>query len=51
MLLIELAAKIERSAAFVSVCEGGFVPHHARRQQVAEALDTTPEVLWPGEYQ
>ncbi len=51
MLLVELARKIDRSAAFVSVCEGGFVPHAARRQQIAEALETTPERLWPGEYQ
>ncbi len=50
MLLVELARKIDRSAAFVSQMEHGFVPAHKRRQQVATALDTTPEVLWPEEY-
>jgi transcriptional regulator with XRE-family HTH domain len=51
MLLIELAEKLERNAAFVSNMEGGFVPGADRRAQVAAALDTTPEDLWPEEYQ
>jgi hypothetical protein len=50
MLLVELAAKIGRSPAFVSVCEGGFIPAHNRRVQIATALDTAPETLWPQEY-
>lgn len=50
LLLVELAAAIERSPAFVSMMEGGFVPHDARRQQVAAVLQTTPQALWPVEY-
>jgi ribosome-binding protein aMBF1 (putative translation factor) len=50
MKLTELADKLERNASFVSMMEGGFVPHHARRVQVAAVLDTTPEKLWPQEY-
>lgn len=50
MLLIELAAKIERSPAMLSMCEGGFVPRRATQVQIAAALATTPEALWPGEY-
>ena len=51
MLLIELAERIGRCAAFVSNVEGGFVPSQlARRKQIADVLDTTPEQLWPEEY-
>ena len=50
MLLVELAKEIGRSPAFVSVMEGGFVPAESRRQQVATALATTPQALWPEEY-
>lgn len=48
--LIDLAEALKRNAAFVSVMEGGFVPHEMRRKQVAVALQTTPEELWPEEY-
>jgi predicted transcriptional regulator len=46
----EVARLINRSAALISNCEGGFVPDHGRRKQIAAALETTPEVLWPEEY-
>jgi predicted transcriptional regulator len=49
MLLIDLAAKIDRSAAFVSTIEGGFVPKLPAMLKIADALDTTPDVLWPDE--
>ena len=51
MLLKELADKIGRSAALVSMCEGGFVPRRTTQTQIAAALHTTPEALWPEEYQ
>ena len=50
MLLKELADAIGRSAALVSMCEGGFVPRTSTRQAIATALATTPEELWPEEY-
>jgi transcriptional regulator with XRE-family HTH domain len=46
----ELAALVCRSAASVSMIEGGFVPSHERRCQIADALNTTAEELWPDEY-
>ncbi len=45
----ELADLLDRSPAFVSNMEGGFVPSRARREQVARVLRTTPEQLWPSE--
>lgn len=48
--LKELADLLDRSPAFVSMMEGGFVPDHDRRCQVARELRTTPEALWPDEY-
>ena len=51
MLLKELADKVERSAALISMCEGGFVPRRATQVKLAAALSTTPEALWPEEYQ
>ena len=50
MQLGELADEINRSPAMVSMMEGGFVPDHDRRCQVARALHTRPEELWPEEY-
>lgn len=51
ILAKEFADQIGRSGAFVSMMEGGFVPSSpARRVQIAEALQTTPEALWPEEY-
>ena len=49
MLLTELAAKLGRSAALVSMIEGGLVPQLKTMKAIAEALDTTPILLWPGE--
>lgn len=50
MLLTELAARIERSAAMLSGVEGGFVPKRPTQTKIAAALSTTPETLWPEEY-
>lgn len=51
MLLIELAKKAERSPAMISMVEGGFVPtKESSRLKIADALDTTPEALWPDEF-
>jgi lambda repressor-like predicted transcriptional regulator len=50
MLLIELARKINRSPAFISNVEHGFVPGRGSQVQIAAALSTTPEALWPEEY-
>lgn len=47
----ELAAKLGRTAAFVSMTEHGYVPTQpSRRRQIADVLQTTPETLWPQEY-
>ena len=51
MLLKELADKIGRSAALVSMVEGGFVCRRQTQVAIAAALHTTPEALWPEEYQ
>ena len=50
MLLIDLAKDIKRSAAMVSMIEGGFCPKRSTQVQIAAALATTPEALWPEEY-
>lgn len=50
MLLIELARRVDRSAALISMCEGGFVPKRGTQVKLAAALNTTPEALWPDEY-
>ena len=51
MQLIELAALIDRSPAFISQVEGGFVPKPKSQLQIADALETSPDVLWPGEWE
>lgn len=51
MLLVELARKLERSPAAISMFEGGFVPKPRTQVQIAEALGTTPEKLWPAEWE
>lgn len=48
--LKEFADKLGRNAAFVSHMEHGYVPQIERREQVAVALATTPDLLWPAEY-
>lgn len=45
--LEDLATAIGRSKSFVSSLEHGFIPKPYRMRQVAEALKTTPQVLWP----
>lgn len=57
LLLIELAQRIADqtsngrfSAASLSGIEHGFVPKRHRQVQIAAALSTTPEALWPEEY-
>lgn len=50
ILLKELADEIGRSAALVSMIEGGFVPKRMTQVSIAAALKTTPESLWPKEY-
>lgn len=50
MLLVELAKAIGRSAAMLSMIEGGFCPKRATQVKIAAALSTTPEALWPEEY-
>lgn len=50
MLLIELAEKAEVHAAMLSMTEGGFCPQSDSRARIAEALETTPDQLWPEEY-
>lgn len=51
LMVTELAQALGRTAAFVSMCEGGFVPSQlARRKQIADVLQTSPEALWPEEY-
>ena len=51
MLLKELAQKIGRSAGLLSHVERGFVPKRPTQVQIAAALNTTPEALWPEEYE
>lgn len=51
LLLTELADRVSRSPAFLSMCEGGFVPKPQSQLKIAEALDTTPELIWPDEWE
>ncbi len=49
--IVDLAAAIGRSQGFVSMVEGGFsrlAP--ARMVQIADALQTTPDKLWPEKF-
>jgi len=51
MQVNELAQRLGRTAAFVSMTEHGYVPTQpSRRRQIADVLQTTPEALWPEEY-
>ena len=45
--LEDLAKKIGRSKSFVSNVENGYVPKLFRMEQIAAALQTTPQKLWP----
>jgi transcriptional regulator with XRE-family HTH domain len=51
MSVTELADAIGRTAASVSMMEGGFVPAEQRQRQLARVLQTTPQALWPEEYE
>lgn len=50
LLLGELAVTIDRSAPMLSMIEGGYTPKRPTQVQIAAALRTTPEALWPEEY-
>lgn len=50
MMLIELAKQSSCHAAMISMVEGGFVPGADSRARIAQALDTSPQALWPQEY-
>lgn len=50
MPLHEVAALCGRSKSFISNVEHGFIPKPARMAQIAAALHTTPEALWPAEH-
>jgi transcriptional regulator with XRE-family HTH domain len=48
--LEDLAAKAGCSKPLLSNVEHGFCPSIRRMREIAKALDTTPEVLWPQEF-
>jgi transcriptional regulator with XRE-family HTH domain len=51
MLLVELAKRSGRSPALISMIENGFVPTKlGTAVAVADALDSTPVELWPGDF-
>ena len=50
MLMVELADKISKSPAMVSMVEGGFYPQASTQQKIAEALGSTREELFPAEF-
>lgn len=47
--LVDLASRVKRSAALISMIEGGFIPALPTMEAIAQALDTTPLALWPDE--
>lgn len=47
--LEDLANAIGRSKSFVSMIEHGYIPRPHRMRQIAEALKTTPQALWPND--
>lgn len=50
MLLIELADKCEVRPPKLSMIEHGYVPRLQTMIAIADALDTTADVLWPQEF-
>lgn len=48
--LEDLAKLVGKSASMLSNVEHFFLPKHATRVKIADALGTTPEALWPDEY-
>lgn len=50
--LEDLSQRLHKcSKPLLSNIEHGYVPKAARMEEIAKALDTTPEILWPGEYE
>lgn len=48
--LTQLADASETHPSLISNVEGGFVPRLVTMEKIAAALLTTPEALWPGEF-
>lgn len=47
--LKDLAEHCGRSMSLLSMIEHGYVPRPATRHRIADALETTVELLWPDE--
>lgn len=48
--ILVLASRAKKSSGLISMCEGGFVPQLPTMKAIADALETTPEALWPEEF-
>lgn len=51
MHIMTLAKLSLTHASLISNVEGGFCPKPATMGRIAEALKTTPELLWPDEFE
>jgi transcriptional regulator with XRE-family HTH domain len=45
-----VASRARCSAALLSMIEGGYRPKEPTMEKIAEALETTPQTLWPDEF-
>lgn len=48
--LVDVASRVKKSAALISMIEDGYVGKHATLEAVAVALETKPWLLWPDEF-
>jgi transcriptional regulator with XRE-family HTH domain len=46
-----LASKSKCNKALISMTEGGYIPKLPTMIRIAAALETTPELLWPDEFE
>lgn len=51
LTLVTVADRMARPASLLNTVEGGFVPKPGTQLQIAAALQTTPDRLWPGEWE
>lgn len=51
LTLMEVATRMGRPASMINNVEGGFVPQKDTQLAFAVALESTPDVLFPGEWE
>ncbi len=51
LTLVQVAERMGRPASMLNTVEGGYVPKEPTQRQIAVALETTPDLLWPDEWE